>query len=345
MPSWVQTALSDMRKPGFSGSYFDSYSLHDDVFYQRELLSAASQGRRAGQHRGRYMLHAEAWSGTNPDYAEISWDTNAERRINVYRLFPWMLTPLSQTYKTAHLPGYTGNTRILMWDNRVAVKSKSTGSWSYYGPFNFAGGMFLTPANTETSGSGDIRYEAAYSAYSTRATPTPNDPTWAYKCWHGWSSFVSIDPTDVADICTTCRTSLILHDPNQTDDREFSRYMFMLAIDCYPPATTQLTTWLYASCWSRVKFVTAKYPASQFFVAHTMTEAQFNAAGGYPAQFAFLDDGVDDVENPPETPIVAPTVGEWQALTAGGAGAWGASGVAVAPYESGGLPPTLRRRR
>ena len=343
MASWVETALSDMRKPGFSGSWFDSYSVHDDQWLERQVTS--SSAKRAGCQRGRYMLASECWnSGINPDYADISW-VSSSKRADAYRIMPWMETPLGVTYGTTHLPGYTGNTRILMLDCRVAIKSKTSGLWAYHGPFQMASGMLITPNQlTFTGPSEGLRYESAYGGYSCRAVAFDGSADgYSYVEWHGWPSFITVDPTDVADICVTMKTSLILHNQAGTDDREFSRYMFTLAADAY--SASGGIGWTGCIGWSRNKFVTAKYPAFQHFVMHTMSEAQFNAAGGYPAQFAFLDDGVDDVENPPDTPIVAPAVGEWGLLTEGGAGAWGTSSATGSPYVSGGLPPPLRRRR
>lgn len=342
MASWAQVALTDMRKPGWTGSYMTSYAPHDDEWLGRSFYSYASTSQRAALSQGRYLLASQAYSNTNPDFQEeLSYDVGSVRsQYNSTRLLPWMHTPLGVTFGLNHAPGYQNNSRILMWDVRVAVKSKATGQWSYFGPDQFAGGMVQTASNRPVSSgnvSGDFRFESSYGEYSCRATNTTAAPHSGYLCWHGWSRFVSVDNNDIADICATCRTALILHDPFGPDDRDFARHMFVFAVDVYPAPTAPSFDYYNTSGTGRSKFVTAKWPNSQFHVMHTMTEAQFNAPGGYPSQFALLEDQTGDPGPGPGpgpgpdpgggSTIVVPSRGEFQALTEGGAGGFGASAV------------------
>jgi len=340
MPTWAEIALSDMRRVGFAGSYADSTAFNDDAWLGRSFYGYSSTQHRAVCAQGRYAVASEAYSSTNPDFdAELDYDVGSVRASrDAYRILPWMHTPLGETYGLTHAAGYTGNTRILMWDVRIAVKSKATGLWTVHGPQEFSDGMVQTASNRPASnGPGDmLRYESAYGHYSCRSQVTTSAPHSGYVCWHGWGQFIDIDPYDVADVCGTCRTSLILHDPSGTDDRAFSRHMFAFSADYYPAAGQGNYDYYNSIAQARVKFVTAQWPNSQIHVFHTMTEAQFNAANGYPPQFADLADSIGN-ENPPEPPVVAPTVGKWTALAS--PGAWSSIGVANT------VPSVVRRAR
>ena len=348
MPTWAEIALSDMRRVGFSGAYRDSVAYNDDAWLGRSFYSPSSTQHRAVCAQGRYALASEAYSNTNPDFAvELDYDVGSVRsQHNAYRILGWMHTPLGETYGLSHASGYVGNSRILMWDMRIAIKSKATGQWTVHGPQEFSGGMVQTASNrpVSTGPGGDFRYEPAYGHYSCRPVNTTAAPHSGYLCWHGWGQFINIDPYDVADVCGTCRTSLILHDPSGTDDREFSRFMFAFSADYYPASSVASFDYYNSIAQARVKFVTARWPNSQIHVFHTMTEAQFNAANGYPPQFANLADSIGTPTTPtptnpsptpttPTPPIVAPTVGKWTALAS--PGAWSSIGVAnTAPTGS-----------
>jgi len=345
MPTWAQVALSDMRIPGFAGAYADSYAYNDDAWLGRSFYGYSSTQHRAVCPQGRYAVASQAYSSTNPDFdAELDYDVGSVRAArDAFRILPWMHTPLGETYGLTHASGYVGNTRILMWDVRIAVKSKATGLWTVHGPQEFSGGMVQTASNrpASTGPAGDFRYEPTYGHYSCRSTVTTAAPHSGYLCWHGWGQFIDIDPYDVADVAGSCRTSLILHDPAGTDDREFSRHMFAFSADYYPQAGISYD-YYNSIAQARVKFVTARWPNSQLHAFHTMTEAQFNAANGYPSQFALLADSIGDPTTPTtptRTRIPAPTVGAWTPLTEGGAAAWGPQGVANT------VPSVVRRAR
>lgn len=286
--SWLSVAVSDMRKVGWSGAYMDSYAPNDDLTYGRRPIS--SQRSRAQLSQGRYATSA-AFTPTNPDYSEVAWVTDpAVKNATWSRIIQWTHIYMSETYKTAHASGWVNNTRVAIWDCQVWVKSKTTGNWTRLSLSNTPGGEWWTPdfklyKGTKESTGDAYRIEGSgYPSIRTvlAATGTPAgspDANVGYWLWHGYSGLTAITGSDVADVVSCCKTALVLHNAGGTDDRDASRFLFAVGADYYPVSGSSYP----AVGTSRHRFVRAKYPSYQWHVMHTMTEAQFNAAGGHPS--------------------------------------------------------------
>jgi hypothetical protein len=146
----------------------------------------------------------------------------------------------------------------------------------------------------------------------------------SYYFWHGYGSPTAIDPYDVADVLVSTKVSLVIDDTDGPDDRAASRFMVAVGADYYP--NTALAVYPGVGT-SRHKLVTARWPDFQYAVMHTMTEAQFNAAGGYPSAFAGLAEGGSGGGSgggggSGSWLITPPSRAEWFALETAGANSW-----------------------
>jgi hypothetical protein len=342
MASFLEVAVSDMRKPGQPTPYYpNSYALNDDTWWLR--ISESAQKTRAVLVQGRYPT-SEAWNPSiNQDYGEVSWLGSEYSTKTWNRLSWWNHVMLGDTYKNNHAAGFTGNTRVMIWGTELWVKSKSIGVWTrrLHGDLQTGDWWetnFTAARNRTDFGASAYRIEASTGYMSVR---TPNVPEWTYALWHGWSASVDIDPWDVADVISVQRTALVLHDPLGIDDRDASRFLAGCGADYIP---TDALGWYPGVGTSKAKFVRAKWPNWQFHVMHTMTEAQIRAPGGCPDELLALSEGGGDPgpgpgPGPGGTTIHAPTVGEWQPLLVGGKAGWGTSGVTGSPSGK------IRRRR
>lgn len=346
MASFLDVAISDMRKPGFVGAYAASYALNDDVWWLRTSSSAFAYHAQLSQ--GIWPNPYAFDPAYNPDASELAWFNSApQNQITWSRINSWYDSCLGETYKANHAPGWINNTHVMVWGLELWVKSKATGLWvrkiyddanvpKYSGGWNDSGnawyGMFYEYPNDA--------WKYPETGYMTWRFRYPVDPP--YLLVHAYSGEASIDPYDIAAVISFCRASLVVRDPAKADDRDYSRFQLKAGSD-YKPDDGRVT--VYPGCGaSRMKFVRAKWPNWQFHIMHTMTEAQISAPGGCPAELLALSEGGGAVEPPPGpgpggTTILAPTVGEWQPLLVSGKAAWGASGVTGSPSGK------IRRRR
>lgn len=343
MASFLDVAISDMRKPGFGGSYPDSYALNDDVWWLR--MSNSSLTYHAQLTQGIWPNPHAFDPAYNLDANEISWFNGApQNQITWSRINQWYHAVLGATYEKNHAPGWINNTYVVVWGNEVWIRSKATGNWVRRINEDIKYGGWIDP-NIWTwykpSFSDSPSDATLYNGYRAwRLIYPANEDPYPYLAVHAYTGLVNIDPYDIAAVISVCRASLIVRDQNYTDDRDASRFLLGVGSDYYPddPSIT-----MYPGCGgSRMKFVRAKWPNWQFHVMHTMTEAQIRAPGGCPDELLALSEGGGVVDPPPGsggTTILAPTVGEWQPLEVGGKAAWGASGVTGSPSGK------IRRRR
>lgn len=350
MASWQDVALRNMRIPDYAGSYSTSYAVNDDTWWGRSSVSAYRYHAQLVQ--GRYPNPDGFNVNINPDYGQLSYLDASYTTITWSRMNQWTHMMLGDTYGLSHLPGFVNNTRVLIWGSEVWIKSKATGLWTRRINENPLGGDWFSPSfrtwigNKSVSTTGyKVDAETGYASIKLPMAPSASgEPD--YWLWHGFTSQISIDPYDVADVVSSIKCSLKVDDPDGTDDREFSRFLIGVGSD-YMPDEPRST---YPSCGaSRLKYVTAKWPNWEFRVLHTMTQAQLEAANGYPSYFATLSEGDTATDPDPgggTTWAWPHAVAEWQAMEVDtDVSQWGASGVSQTPYESGGMPPILRRRR
>lgn len=334
-------ALSDMRKPGWTGTYATSYAENDATLWGR---GGSSQSIKASLTMSRYPMKTTANTGPNgqqlidafvaarnPDYAlELQdgvvggWIGPQTQTGTVARLLFWNQILLDATLQFNHAPGYTGNSRVMMWGTEVWVKL--SGTWTRLSPspanaftgevwsprFNQFGGaavsstgVISTEANVAVYANNiDARIESATGYMSARPAPyvslagqktTPQDaPYWQ---WHGFSGGLNtINPANVQDILVLHKTALVLHTqaPSGTDDRDYARFLLACGADYYPASGVTVDgnpNFVPGVGTSRHKYVRAKYPNWQWHVMHTMTEAELAAANGYPASLANLVEG------------------------------------------------------
>lgn len=341
---WADVALSDMRKPGFVGAYIDSYAPNSATPTGRNAGGRnSSQASRANLVMGRYPTPV-AFTGTNPDYAEVSWITNPTTTGALWtRALYWNQIYCADPWGISHTPGWINNTRVMSWDHQLWIKSKSTGQWTRYTLSDSLSGEAWSPNFSFYGGqssSVDCRTESATGYQSIRLVYDSGEPTGVgYWIFHGYSGgIVSIDPYDVAEVLASQKTSLVVHDLFYADDRDYSRFLLACGADYYPATSLPVYPGVGTS---RHKLVRAKWPNWQYHVMHTMTEAQFD----YPSSFASLSEGDSTATTDPGSgeatpmPLVHP-VSSWAALETGGSSSWGASAVGSA-YESDGVPPVL----
>lgn len=352
MPSWEESALRCMRIPGQPEPYMSSYATGDDTWWGRNPVS--SYRYRAALVQGRYPNPEAFDANINPDYSEVAYLDSTYRTITWSRINQWTQMVLGDTYKLNHTPGFIDNTRVMLWGAEVWIKSKATGLWTRRINENPLGGDWFSPSfrywigNKSVSTTG-YRVESS-TGYASIKLPmqasASGEPD--YWLWHGFTDMVNIDPWDVADVVSSIKCSLVVDQPDLADDREYSRFLLGVGSD-YMPDESRTT---YPSMGgSRLKYVTARWPNWEFRVAHSMTQAQLEAANGYPSSFVGVSEGDGTVVDPDPggggTTWVWPhAVAEWQAMEVDtDVSQWGASGVSQTPYESGGMPPILRRRR
>jgi lysophospholipase L1-like esterase len=321
--SWAAVALSEMRKLNFSGAYMDSYAPNDDTIWGRR--STSSQYRRASLVMGRYASSL-AFTTTNPDYTETSYITDTRVTQTTWnRLILWNHIWLSGTYKDQHVSGFINNTRVMFWDLQVWTKSKSTGQWTRHSFTDSTGGEWWSPdfrlylgAYTSTPANYRTEPDTSYKSVKTVYAPTGQTTTTAadygvdYWLGHGWAGLGAIDGNDIADVVASMKCSLVIDDLSLSDDREFSRYLVSVGADYYPDNNHYFYPGVGTS---RQRFLRAKWPNWEYRVMHTMTQAQFEAPGGYPSAFTGLSEGsgtvtpLDDDDTTP--PPVAPTRANW----------------------------------
>lgn len=282
--AWIDVALSDMRRPGWAGSYLGSYSANDDVLWGRSAVSYSSQSERAQLSMGRYASPT-AFTSTNPDYFELGWISDpAVLNATWGRLIFWNQVYLSNTYRDSHLPGFVNNTRVVSFNHQVWIKRKSTGTWDQivFQPMNLGGEAWSATFRVAgDSGDFDIRTET-FGFRSVRPVMDATAPNVPYWVPHGYIGLVGINGADIAEVISTQAAALTLHDPSGADDRDYARFLLACGADYYP-TTGSLSVYPGVGT-SRHKFVTAKWPNYQWHVMHTMTEAQFDP----PAQLRNL---------------------------------------------------------
>lgn len=360
MASWAEVALRDMRIPGYAGSYLTSYAPNIANPWGRNAQGQGSaQATKASLLMGRYASPDAFDPGINPDYAWVSWADYAPVNTQAWpEILIWNQVYLTEQYTVNHLPGWINNTRVMFWDAQCWLKSKSTGQWSRVAFSNsWSGHAISADFTVERFGDTperDMRSESSTGGTSVRLVysstvpnsgyPLPNYPYWGF---HGYSGGRQpIDGPDIADVVVSCKLSLVVHDPFYADDREFARFTVGLGADYYPPAGG---IYVYPGVGtSRHKLVTARWPTWEYLVMHTMTEAQFNAANGYPSHFASLSEGdggtVPGGGGTDPTPAPgAPSIGAWFAKTASGENTWAARSSA-GTITTGGAAPLISRR-
>lgn len=358
MTTLAEIGLSDMRRSGFT-NYFDTYARNDagptgrqgpNVNGSSSPNNGSSQYIRAGLTQGRYILNAEAWnSSINPDYNEISYLIGSSLQTTEYgRCTWWCQIFCADPYGASHTGAWENNTRVLIFDPEIWIKSKSTGQWTLARSFNTIAGESFSPNFNNYMNQVDLRQEVSSGYWSARPIYSSGEPTgWGYYIFHGYGGGVfSVDKNDIADIISLCKTSLVIHDTFNYDDRDDSRYLFAVGADWYP--TTGGLPYYPGIGTSKHKLVTAKWPSWQYHVMHTMTTAQWNAANGYPAIFDTRAENnippPDGGSDPTPIPVVKP-IAAWQPLLVSGENNWGTQGDDITPYISGGVPPIFRRRR
>lgn len=278
---WIAVALTDMRRSNYTGTYVGSYAPTDDTYWGAN--PSFSFNTRAALQIGRYARGVEAFNpAINPDYSEVTWVTDpVALTLEPPRMLPWATMHLSDTYQDDHLTGWINNTRCQIWDWHLWIKSKATGQWNLILNTNaLAGNGYDARYNPMGSQYLDIRTESN-GLRSVRIINSASAPYAGYYTAHTWAGFGSIVAADVADVVVCFKASLVMHNPALADDRAFTRYLLAAGCDYYPASGGVYVAWPGVG-YSRHKFVTARYPDYQWHVLHTMTEAQFEAPGGYP---------------------------------------------------------------
>lgn len=353
MPTFKERAIADMRIPGHAGSYATSYALNDDRSLQ--MPSTWTQASRAMLAMGRYPYTppggtCEAFTGVNPDVGGLSWVASVEPGALTAvwdKLAFWGEVTLSTTFGNAHAPGYTGNTRVAVWDCEAWVRQRSTGLWLLVRKSSDLGGMHYRPDYAGTNG--NIQFRTEPSGYLSFRPLSSINPAYSAHYWWNVPVYPSINSYEVTDVVVAQKVALVLHDSAGTDDREFSRFMLRTGADYYPTSNQAFSNNPGVG-QSRTKFIRAQWPNWEWGVMHTMTEAQINGSGALPPTLASLQEGIGQTgggsdpstENPPY-----PSVCKWSAIVADAGPpveyAWDELGVA-ATAVTGGVPPILRRR-
>jgi hypothetical protein len=284
------------------------------------------------------------------------------------RINQWNHIYMGTTYKDTHQPGFINNTRVMTFGHETWIKSKATGLWKQLGTTNSSVGEWWSPDFVQYNGPHDwtpqnyrIESSTGYPSILPVRAPHGSSRIWHtdanYWLWHGYTLFLNVDAQDVADVTSFCKVALVVNDPSRADDREFSRYIFAVGSDWYPPSGL-LSTYPGVGT-SRHRWLTARWPNWQYAIMHTMTEAQFTAPGGYPPALATVSEGSTNAPTDPgggsggsdgggtgtggvggvTPPPVAPTRGAWFAKLTGGANTW--TGREVANVETS----KIRRRR
>ncbi len=239
MASLFDVAVSDMRIPGYTGSYSSSYAMNDDVWWLRMSNSA-------------FSYHAQLMQGAwpsplcfdpnyNPDAYEIAWANEPPLNQTTWStLNQWYHCSLGATYQKNHAPGWVDNTHVMAWGSEVWVKIRATGQWAKRVDENIMYGGWIDP-NIWDWVAPDFNMYPQHSyvypetGYRTwRLIYPANDNPYPYLAVHAWSSNFHIDPYDVAAVISLVKTSLVLHDQYGIDDRDSSRFLLGVGSDYYP---------------------------------------------------------------------------------------------------------------
>lgn len=332
---WIDVASADMRRPG-NFSYLDSYARNTAPPTGRQANgNNSSQYVRAGQVMGKYP-NADAFNSTNPDFSELSY-LGSERLADLAgrswgESIMWNHVFCSDPWGINHTPGWVNNTRVVWWDWQFWIRLKSTGLWVLHQSSNTWSGVPVVPTFESEDWSKtweDMRTEP--SGYrSVRLMYDPNAKYasqgagyWPYHGFSGGVKFLSasgIGVNDIAECVVSAKVSLVLHNVNGVDDRDFSRFAISIGADWYPTPRVFIYPGLGTS---RHKLATAKWPNFEYIVFHTGTDAAIKA--NYPPVYASAFDNIGDnpVEPPPPTPSSpAPSVGNWFTVLSGGVGNW-----------------------
>lgn len=355
MPTLAQVGIADMRRSG-SWSYIDSYARNEAPPTGRRIGNNSAQYVRAGLQMGRYVQGA--FTSTNPDYAsELSYLSPSDPIVTATygRGLYWNQVYCADPWGTSHTTGWINNTRVMCWGFQFWIKSKSTGQWTLRTSTDAMSGEAWSPNFTVYGGQQnaiDIRNEPSTGYPSVRLVYDSSEPTGAgYWIWHGYAgSIFTVDPADVADVICLQKASLVVHDSFYADDRGYARFVLAMGGDWYPVSGS--LAYYPGIGTSRHKLVTAKWPAWQYHVMHTMTEAQWNAVGGYPAVFDTLAEGSDTStgggtggnEATPQ-PLVPSRVSWFTKLVGGTDNAWTTHSAVGAVNPLGAVPIITRSNR
>lgn len=287
--AWSDVAIRDMRKVDWTGTYMTSYAANDDTLWGRNSRYYSSQSERGQLSMGRYPSDV-AFTTTNPDYPEISWAASTFSGVNWGRINVWNQIYLGETYKDSHVTGWVNNTRVMCWDFQVWIKRKSTGGWVRVARTDYMGGEAwdVTFGTLGAASKFDLRSEVETGYPSVRMVLDAGAPYVPYWVPHGYAGLTAINAADVADVLVSHKSALVVHSTLVDDDREFSRFYLACGADYYPASGT--LPFYPGVGTSRHKLVSAKWPSYQYHVMHTMTQAQFEANGGYPGYFADLSE-------------------------------------------------------
>lgn len=279
--SWLQVALTDMRKDPSTGnySYMDSYAVNGTRPLHRNETSYSSQSDRAQLTMNRYP-NTQAFTTTNPDYqSELSYVSGsdpARTTANWDRIIFW-----AQIYNSAdhadgnHAAGYTGNSRVLLWNAQIWVK-RTSGIWERIVNVNPDSGEAWRP-NFREGPSGpnfDMRTNDGGTGF-TSYRPVPAlglDSGGRYWQMHPYGGLGGWNTANIAEVLVSCKTALVRHDTSLTDDRDASRFVAACGADYYAPNSSGGSgSYLYGAGTSKHKQVRAKYPDFQYHVMHTAT--------------------------------------------------------------------------
>lgn len=355
MATFKERAISDMRIPGYGGSYATSYALNDSAPLGRP--SSWPESSRAMLNMGRYPYTppgqmCEAFTSTNPDQSNVSWVSESVKYASWNRITLWGEVVCATQFGVNHTPGWVNNTRVMVWDAELWIRMRSTGQWVLIRKSSaLSGGQYRGDYSGDYQGAADIRSESA-GGTSFRVTNNPSAPGGAllvHYWWGGLSQFPLFNAYEVMDVVSAHKTALVLHNPTGADDREYSRFLNVVGADYYPSDGSVI---VYPGVgFSRFKFVTAKWPNWQWHIMHTMTEADVNSIG-LPPSLSGLSEGAAEPGPDPDpgpsgdTPPW-PTVCRWTDVVANAGPpveyAW--DGIGVSQIETvGGLPPPMRRK-
>lgn len=321
--SWRQVALECMRRPSFPTPYFpDSYALNEGRPLGRRARGGASnQYERAVLVMGRYLDSRAFSASTNPDFAEIAYRDAAQIADLASRSWAeiqlWNQIFVAEPYTAAI--AQTSNSRIGMWEWRLWIKSVSTGLWSVWSSAETWSGHLADqkfgneyppspPSGFRTEQpSGIVTAKPVYDL----GAPFASDgfPYWIIHGYAGQRAFPT--PSDVADILVCAKVTQFLDDPTRPDDTREGHWATAIGCDPYP--TPSIYDYPSTGC-SIHRRIRARWPEHQYIVMHTMTEAQFNAPGGFPPFYADAYETYDEggpIVFPPTPAGPAPTKGRW----------------------------------
>jgi hypothetical protein len=302
---WLAVAQTDMRKAdGSYSGYGNGRANNDAEWYLRNYVSFSSQSFNAQLTMGRYP-DQRAFTTTNPDWALEGrfGEGSGATGVSLWnRIIFWAQLCLNADYantSSKHANGYTGNSRVMLYDCQIWMKKRSNGSWVRLWHSNTPGGEAWRPhfraysaggysGTSYTEGGGvDMRTEtiSGVNYRSFRTVPSigldSGDQSLStfgktvipsYWVQHPYGSLIGWDAGDCADICIRAKTSLVLHNSGGTDDRQYHRAMIQIGGDYYAPNSSGGAgggSYLYGIGTSRAKVVSAIWPNFQYHVMHT----------------------------------------------------------------------------